>query len=272
MRVPILTYHAMNITGNDYSDNDHVAFAEDLRLIHRLDLRIVPVARVVSALLGETAESELENCVALSCDDGAWFDWYDLDHPTFGPQRGFAGILRDFNTATGADVHATSFVIVSPDARAVLDLTCMVGRGWWGGEWWPLAAEGDLIAIESHSWDHNHPTLPVTAQHDQRKGTFKTIETYADADAELRQASDWLDAHCPARRTRLFAYPWGESNDYLLREYLPQYIAEHRLHAAFATEPRPVDGASDRWLLPRYVCGQHWRTPDQLERLLRDAA
>src|SRR5690606_8365742 len=38
MRVPILTYHAVNIAGNDYADNDHVAFAADLRLID--DLRL----------------------------------------------------------------------------------------------------------------------------------------------------------------------------------------------------------------------------------------
>ena len=47
MRVPILTYHSNNISGNDYASNDHVALAADLRLIHDRGLRIVPLARVV---------------------------------------------------------------------------------------------------------------------------------------------------------------------------------------------------------------------------------
>jgi peptidoglycan/xylan/chitin deacetylase (PgdA/CDA1 family) len=268
MRVPVLTYHANNIASNDYAGNDHVALAEDLRVIRRAGRRIVPLAAVVDALLGEAPASQVEDAVAITFDDGSWFDWHDLEHPTCGPQRGFAGILRDFAAETGAAVHATSFVIVSPEARAVLDRTCLIGRGWWGDEWWPQAQREGLIAIESHSWDHNHATLPTTAQREQRKGTFHTIDAYADADAEIRRASDWLDRHCAPHRTSLFAYPYGESNDYLVREYLPLHAAEHRLRAAFGTAPEPVTAASARWDLPRYVCGQHWRDPRELERLL----
>ncbi|HEY8012222.1 MAG TPA: polysaccharide deacetylase family protein [Rudaea sp.] len=271
MRVPVLTYHAMNVAGNDYHNNDHAALAADLRAIERLGLRIVPLALAIDALLGVAPESSVENSVALSFDDGSWFDWHDLDHPVFGRQRGFAGILRDFIAATGVTAHATSFVIVSPEARATLDCTCLIGRGWWTDDWWPQAAQEGLIAIESHSWDHNHHTLPLTAQREQRKGTFATIDDYADADAEIRRASDWLDAHCPTRKTSLFAYPYGESNDYLVREYLPRHTHEHRLRAAFATDARPLERDSNRWLLPRYVCGQHWNSPDAFERLLRDA-
>lgn len=271
MRVPVLTYHSNNISGNDYPANDHVALAADLRLIHGCGLRIVPLARVVDVLLGEAPESTVENVVAISFDDGSWFDWHDLDHPTCGPQRGFAGVLRDFAAETGAGVHATSFVIVSPDARAILDRTCLIGRGWWGDDWWREAQREGLIAIESHSWDHNHATLPQTAQRDQVKGTFRSIDSHADADAEIRQASDWLHVHLAPHRPRLFAYPYGESNDYLLREYLPRFGHEHRLRAAFATEPQPVESSSERWQLPRYVCGQHWREPAQLERLLDSA-
>ncbi len=134
MRVPVLTYHAMNIAGNDYANNDHVALVEDLRAIQRHGLRVVPLALVVDALLGDAPESSVANSVALSFDDGSWFDWHDIEHPTFGMQRGFAGILRDFSTSTHAPVHATSFVIVSPQARTALDRTCMIGRGWWGDE------------------------------------------------------------------------------------------------------------------------------------------
>jgi len=271
MRVPVLAYHAMNVAGNDYNNNDHVALAVDLRLVHRLGLRVLPLTLAVDVLLGDAPQSLVEKAVALSFDDGSWFDWYDIEHPACGMQRGFAGILRDFAKETGAPVHATAFVIVSPDARTELDHTCMIGRGWWGDEWWPQATHENMIAIESHSWDHNHHTLVRSVQREQRKGSFRPIDSHADADAEIRQASDWLDAHCPTRRTSLFAYPYGESNDYLVREYLPHYMHEHRLRAAFAVDPRPIEAGSNRWLLPRYVCGLHWDSPAALEHLLLDA-
>lgn len=269
MRVPVLTYHSMNIAGNDYATNDHIALAEDLRTINRLGLRIVPLSRVVDVLLGAAPESTVESAVAISFDDGSWFDWYDIDHPAHGKQRGMAGILRDFAAATAAPVHATSFVIVSPEARATLDQTCMVGLGWWGHEWWRAAVGEGVLAIESHSWDHNHATLPQTAQRVQHKGTFKSIDTYADADAQIRQASDWLDAYC-ATRTSLFAFPYGESNEYLVREYLPDFQHQHRLRAAFATGAQPVERGANRWLLPRLVCGQHWTSSAGFAALLRD--
>jgi peptidoglycan/xylan/chitin deacetylase (PgdA/CDA1 family) len=268
MRVPVLTYHSNNIRGNAYANNDHVALAEDLHLIHRKGLRIVPLAHVVDVLLGLAPESTVEDAIALSFDDGSWFDWHDIEHPTCGPQRGFAGILRDFVVETGASAHATNFVIVSPDARAILDRTCLIGRGWWSDDWWREAQREGLITIESHSWDHNHHTLPVTAQREQRKGTFRTIDTYADADAEIRQASDWLDALFAPHRANLFAYPYGESNAYLIEDYLPHRVAEHRLRAAFDTTPQPVEASDNRWQLPRFVCGLHWQDPAELERVL----
>ncbi len=271
MRVPVLTYHSNNISGNDYASNDHLALAADLRVIHAAGWRVVPLARVVDVLLGMAAESEVERAVAISCDDGSWFDWHDLEHPSFGPQRGFAGILRDFSRGTRVPVHATSFVIVSPQARATLDHTCLAGCDWWGDDWWPLARREGLMAIESHSWDHNHDTLPHTAQREQHKGTFRNIQSHAEADAEIRVAADWLDARLAPGRCSLFAYPYGQGSDYLVQEYLPQFAHQHRMRAAFATDHRPVTLSANRWNLPRYVCGQHWHSPGELERLLRSA-
>ena len=268
MRVPVLTYHSNNVLGNDYTNNDHVALAEDLKRIRGAGRRIVPLSRVVDVLLGAADASSVEDAVALCCDDGSWLDWFDVDHPTCGRQKSFANILRGFAAETGAPAHLTSFVIVSPDARAVLDRTCLAGRGWWTDDWWPDAEREGLIAIESHSWDHNHETLRETAQRDGRTGTFRSVDTHAVADAEIRQANDWLDAHVRAPRAGLFAFPYGETNDYLLREYLPCHEREHRLRAAFGTAPRPVGFDSDRWNLPSYVCGHHWRSPDALVRLL----
>jgi peptidoglycan/xylan/chitin deacetylase (PgdA/CDA1 family) len=270
MRVPVLTYHSNNVGGNDYANNDHVALAADLPRIHALGFRIVPLALVVDALLGAAPASAVERAVAISFDDGSWFDWHDLEHPACGPQRSFANVLRDFSAESGSAVHATSFVIVSPEARAILDQTCLVGRGWWSDDWWPLAEHENLLAIESHSWDHNHHTLPATAAQSGRKGTFRSIDTWADADAEIRQANDWLDTHVRTPRAGLFAFPYGETNDYLVRDYLPERMSEHRLRAAFGTAPRPIERGSDRWNLPRCVCGHHWQSADGLAALLRD--
>ncbi len=271
MRVPVLTYHSNNIYGNGYRDNDRVALTEDLRLIHRLGLRIVSLATLLDALLGKLPRAAVENGVGLSFDDGSWFDWHDLEHPSCGPQRGFAGVLRDFAAESGAAVHATSFVIVSPAARAELDQTCLIGRGWWGDDWWPAAQREGLIAIESHSWDHNHETLPDPPPAMRQRGSFRNIDTWAAADAEIRAASDWLDARLAPHRTSQFAYPYGETNDYLVEEYLPRHRNEHRLRAAWAVDPRPLESTACRWRLPRYVCGAHWRDPAELERLLRAA-
>src|SRR6185312_11590224 len=94
LRVPVLTYHAVNIAGNDYANNDHVAFAADLRLITDLGLRIVPLHWVVDQLLG-TADRDLSRCVALSCDDGSDFDFFDLVYPTHGPQRSLFNCMTD---------------------------------------------------------------------------------------------------------------------------------------------------------------------------------
>jgi peptidoglycan/xylan/chitin deacetylase (PgdA/CDA1 family) len=269
MRVPVLTYHGINIHGNAYADNDHVALASDLATISHLGYRIVPLHRLVDAL--DDPLIDVEDAVAITFDDGSWFDWHDLEHPSHGLQRSFANILRDHRDATGAQVHATSFVIASPDARTILDRTCMVGRGWWGDDWWPEAVREGLVAIESHSFDHNHDTLPRTAQRDQAKGTFRTIDSWSDADAEIRAAADYLDLRCAPHRTTLFAYPYGETNPYLVDAYLPRHAAEHRVRAAFTTSPAPVQRGSNRWMLPRYVCGHDWKSPGELARLLEAA-
>lgn len=264
MRAAVLVYHSNNVNGADYACNDHTALAEDLALLHAMRIPVRPLHEVVGALDGHDIASR---CVALSFDDGSWFDWYDLEHPSFGMQRSFANVLRD---AALPQVHATSFVIASPEARRQLDRTCLIGQGWWGDEWWDQAISSGAMAIESHSWDHHHDTLERTAT-GLPGGSFANIVAYAAADTEIRQASDFLDARLPQRRTHLFAYPYGEASDYLADDYLPCHRQEHRLQAAFTTEPMPVTRDSPRWRLGRYVCGQHWNSPEGLRAVLHDA-
>lgn len=266
MRAAVLTYHGNNVNGADYAANDHIALQEDLRLLHALRIPVKPLHEAVALLDGTGPQ---EPFVALTFDDGSWFDWHDLEHPTLGMQRSLANVLADAERETGAPQPATSFVIVSPEARAELDRTCLIGVGWWGDEWWDEAVRTRRLDVQSHSWDHQHDTLARTAT-GLPGGTFRNIATHAAADIEIRQASDFIEARLPGHRARHFAYPYGDAPDYLVRDYLPRFRCEHRLDAAFGTVPEPVTRDSNRWNLGRYVCGLHWNSTQSLATLLRN--
>ena len=275
MPIPILTYHALNIDGNDYFGNDHVAFREDLRLLSTLGWRIVPVTTLVQ-LLARSDMTWPQKCVAITFDDGTNFDFEDLPHPVAGLQRSMLNIMRDFvaaNPGVQPTMHATSFVIASRDARNMLDQTCVLGRGWWDDEWWRSAVDSGLMHIANHSWDHCHDSLSHIAQRDQVKGTFCGVDTLADADAQIKAAVTFIAQIAPNPGMRLFAFPYGQANRYLLEEYLPQQFdgASGFVHAAFSTQPAPVARDTYRWWIPRYVCGHHWKSSGELESILREA-
>jgi hypothetical protein len=271
MRVPVLTYHAVNIAGNDYSGNDHVAFASDLELIHDLGKRIVPVHWVIDALHGDTSR-DLSDCVALTCDDGSDFDYFDRDHPEHGPQRSLHNCMTDFCYAHGIDaqpnMHLTCFVIASPEARREIDRKCLVDRDWINDRWWVPALQSGRIAIENHSWDHNHPVLEAPGFDGMERGSFGVVDTHKRADAEIAVAARTINAVVAPWRTTLFCYPFSHTNDYLRNEYFPNHGAEHGMRAAFGDGAAPVTRASDKWNVPRYICGWHWKSSDELRAIL----
>ncbi len=271
MHVPILAYHAVNIAGNDYATNDHVAFAADLRLIDDLGLRIVPVHWLVDQLLG-VADRDLSRCVALSCDDGSDFDWFDLDHPTHGQQRSLHNCMGDFIAERGAgaqpDLHLTSFVIASPEAREHIDRVCLVGRGWMSERWWRTALDSGRMAIENHSWDHNHAAIALPGIAGMQRGSFHAVDNRERADAEIAAAARYIDEAITPHRTSLFCYPYSHVNDYLRTEYFPQHENVHRMRAAFGDGAAAMTTVSDRWNLPRYICGWHWKSPQELRGIL----
>jgi peptidoglycan/xylan/chitin deacetylase (PgdA/CDA1 family) len=271
--VPILTWHAMHVDGPAYRENDHTAFRDDLEAIHRLGYRVVPLHEIASALVEGRLES-LRGCVGLSFDDGSDFDFHDLPHPAWGPQRGIARILADFRarhgTAAQPTLHATTFVIVSPAAREELDRTCMIGCRWWNDDWWREAERGGLMAVESHSWDHNHESMAATATRAPRAG-FQ-IENSAEADVEILQAAEVLRELRGRGGDVLLAYPYGDSSDFLRDDYLPRVGARHGIVAAFGAGGGCVTPSSSRWDIPRLVFGQDWATPEELEQLLARGA
>ncbi len=120
-RIPVLTYHSHRIEGTSYETNDHVAFCHDLRTIQARRFSIVPLRHIAAWVSAPQAPELPARAVGLSCDDGANADYYDCDHPVYGPQRSFYNILRDFQTEMGpaaqALLHMTSFVVASPGAR-----------------------------------------------------------------------------------------------------------------------------------------------------------
>lgn len=259
----------MQVGGPDYARNDHVAFREDLEALHAGGWRIVPLREIARALV-EARLHDLRGCVGLSFDDGSDFDYHDLPHPSWGPQRGMANILADFRARHGSDaqpsLHATSFSIVSPEARLLLDRTCMIGCRWWNHDWWPRAERDGLMAIESHSWDHNHESLEHTASSAPR-GTF-AIAREVDADHEIATASRVLRQLRGRDGAVLFAYPYGEVSDFLAHDYLPRFGDRHGVFAAFGTGGEPVTGSTSRWKMPRHVFGHHWQAPGELLALL----
>jgi len=128
MRASILTYHSGNIAGNDYASNDLVALARDLDVVRALHLPVAPLRHVVDALLQRTGRPAKEKVVAITLDDGLDFDFIDLVHPFHGPQRSVYTTLRDHAKRHGIFVHATSFVIASPDARRQIARREMLDR------------------------------------------------------------------------------------------------------------------------------------------------
>ena len=275
MRIPILTYHSLDIHGNRYEDNDLVAIANDLQLLAREKYHVMPLHEIIGQWLrDDTSSLEGRRIVALTCDDGSDFDFRDLNHPVAGPQRSVLNLLREFQERSlqaAPRVHMTSFVIVSPDARKLLDRTCMIGADWWNDDWWNNAIDSGLMGIANHSWDHHHDSLPDTFDLGVPRGTFKSITNAALADAEIRRASEYLWQRAPNPSAALFAYPYGEANEYLVDEYFPRFGDELNIKAAFSDSPAPLTSASNRWVIPRYICGRDWTTPDGLGRVLADA-
>jgi hypothetical protein len=268
-RTAVLTYHSHNIFGTDYAGNDHVALASDLRTLHRLGAEIMPLERIAASVAsGELGDGLV---VGLSFDDGPIFDAHDFVHPEFGAQRGFLNILRDFRDETGAGaqpgLHATSFVIASPEARRCMQAEVPTYPDEWLSDgWWKDAIDSGLMDIGNHSWDHVHHAVPETVHGKAGRDDFQTVDTFDGAEKEIRVASQFIETRT-GKSPALFAFPFGHTNDYLVREYLPEHGPCFGLKAAFGTGGVAQAGDSV-WSIPRLVCGHDWHSPQELERLI----
>ena len=275
MKIPVLTYEPMRIDGNGYGENDLVALASDLRQVTDAGFAIRPLREIVDAWLDGRASELGPRTVALACDHGADFDYVDLPHPRWGLQRSVFNLLRDFAAERpGAQprLNVTCFAIVGPQARAALDGTCMLGKGWWRDDWWPTAVESGLIHIANQSWDHNHETLPPDLATGVRAGTFRSIDNERLAEHEIGQASAYLQTKAPNPGVGLFAYPYGDTNEFLLRDYFPRRSRSLGIRAAFTTRAGFLENGCGRWEAPRFMFRRDWSSPEELATILRAAA
>ncbi|HEX9277961.1 MAG TPA: polysaccharide deacetylase family protein [Casimicrobiaceae bacterium] len=276
----VLTYHSHHVVGNDYARNDHIALPADLDLITDAGCRIVSLDTLVDSFFNVAADgggSGDGKLVAITFDDGPIYDVEDFSHPEFGNQRSFLGIMRDFVSRRGEkaqpELSATSFVIASPDARRVIEATydadyTYIGPGAMTDEWWGPAIETGFISIANHSWDHLHPALPRVAHSRQVRADFTQVLTVEDADAQIADAGRFISAHTRGWQSPFFAYPFGQYNTFLADQYLPQNAKRLGLRAAFTDEPRPITGNENPWCLPRFICGHHWKSPQELATIL----
>ncbi len=270
MKIPILTYHSLNTRGTSYSDNDHVALESDLRLLKRLGYRVVPLSELVDAFnRNDLSRYEGSRVCAITFDDGVTHDYIDFYRPKRGLLKSFARLLREAEESERAGwerLTATSFVIASPDARDILDRTCIAGRGQWHDLWWRDAAEEGVLEIGNHSWDHCHANLPEVAQREQRKGNFFVIDNQEDAERQILDAEEYIESRLGKLNVRIFAYPYGHVNAFIRDEFFPRHA--DRFRAAFSTAGDYMTERSNRWSIPRFVCGEHWSSPEGLEAIL----
>ena len=230
----------------------------------------------VAYLTGAREGTPLESgkWVVITFDDAPDWDYFDLVHPDVGSLKSFYRILVESGThadATWPSPSAVSFAIAGREARIALDRACLAGRGHWRDFWWHEAALSGVLGIANHSWDHTHVELPVIRQREQRKGTFFGIDSREDADAQIAAAQRYIWYRTGGLAMPYFAYPYGEAPEYLTKVYFPEFEDRHGIGAAFGTAGDYATRGVDRWNIPRFVCGKHWRKPEELEKILRGA-
>lgn len=265
--IPVLTYHAQNINGNEYRNNDHVCLARDLELIAELGLKVRPLPSVIDALFENGDREILERAVCITFDDGTLFDVADLEHPTHGHQTGMLQIMAQF-ARDHAELewrpHATSFVIASPEVRKVLEKTELAGEPWLGEDWWQDAEASEFMCIGNHSWDHRHSSVIPAVE---GGGDFNSVNDEPKCRHQIIEAARYIGDRT-GRWPGLFAYPFGHASDYLRNEFFPQFAHEHGTRAAFGTQSGYLNSETDRWYVPRFICGYHWKNEETLRQIL----
>jgi len=233
-----------------------------------LQVPILPLLTLVEALRTQRSHELPEHFICLSFDDGQDMDFVDVQHPVHGKQPSFASIMREAEHAGASPVHATSFVIASPQARAQIQDREMLGFPWMSDQWWNAAVASGRFHIASHSYDHLNLSLDSVKQRDDVRNDFSSIDNYEDANWQIGKARELIETICPnpgsAAGSALFAYPFGHTSRYLLEEYWPRFAHEHQTIGAVTCEPSLVIAKTPCFEIPRLVFGMHWNAISEL--------
>lgn len=271
--VPVLCYHSWTMGSGRYDGDDHIALEQDLKLLGGRGYRVLPLPLLVDMLKGwrPPGVSWGDKLVGLSFDDGRDFDYVDAVDEAGRAVPSMHAVLeagRAYVEVCGDGPMAVSFVIASPQARQLMDKACGNGLDQWRDAWWEECAARGLIGIANHSWDHVHETLPEVRQRDNRKGSFLAVDSYEDAEAQIAEAQRYIAERTGGRALPIFGYPYGHVPTYLRDEYFPVHGRRIGIEAGFGTGGVAVRPDTSPWDIPRFVCGWHWRNPDELAALL----
>jgi peptidoglycan/xylan/chitin deacetylase (PgdA/CDA1 family) len=267
----VLTFHSHNVSGNDAATNDHVALDGTLDTLERLAIPVLRLLDAVRALRAGRFSRLPDRFACITFDDGADYDWRDLDFPGHGRQRSMYSILRGHSRkllglAWMRRAHATTFVIASPEARREIASAALGDAALMSDSWWREAQGSGLLDIGTHGWNHVHPSVSEMAARPELVEHFERIDNAADADLQVARAFDAIRARARGDSGLLFAYPYGQVSAYLADTYLP---AQQRILGAVTTQPEPMLAQGSPWRIPRYVCGADWSGDTALEALLR---
>jgi peptidoglycan/xylan/chitin deacetylase (PgdA/CDA1 family) len=266
----ILTFHSHNISGNTYETNDHVALDATLGVLEKRRIPVVRLLAVARHLARGTFDALPQRFACITFDDGSEYDWRDLAHPQHGPQRSMFSMLRSHSRsllglAWLRRANATSFVIASDSARREISAQALGDESMMTDRWWREAQASGLMDIGSHGWHHVHPAVSEMRSHPELIERFDRVASEEDARLHVDRAFASIRERAGGDSAAVFAYPYGQVSDFLADEYLPR---QERIVAAVAAYPRPVMADTDRWRIPRFVCGPDWSSVEGLEKLL----
>ena len=236
------TSQSQNVAGSDTANNDHVALAADLDAMNAAGCQFVPLSTMIDRVFSGAPLNGEAPLLSLTFDDGCDYDVRSLEFPGYGVQPGLLQIMESFIERHGSEaqpgLHATSFVIASPAARRIIDRTSLFGS--------------------------SHPDLGAGLY---ARGGFSVVASLEHCQQQVVTAGEFIEV-ITGSRPRFFAYPFGESSDYIRDEFFPLHGDEHRCLAAISTDPGLVTSQSNRWNLPRFVCGRDWSNPRELLSVL----
>lgn len=268
-QIPVLCYHSWTASGPGYQGNDHTALEADLKTLASLGYEIIPIPALIGLLKGNDLPevSSPKKLVGITFDDGMMYDYHDGALDSGERIKSFNTLLRESQNIIGQVTpgpRGISFVIASNECRAVLGGP----EQHFNDKWWQDCAAEGVIGLANHSWDHVHESLKSVRQKDNHKGSFFEVNTFADAEAQIAEANAFIMERCGGRALAIFGYPFGHVAPYLRDEYFPTHAKRIGLSAAFSTAGSAVCETSNIWDIPRYVCGEHWKTPEDFSDLL----